>query len=271
MRFLLTLLVLITPVVAVAGELPDGPAVAALMEKRQVAVKKTIHDLTVIQAVTVDNGSATTLNEVKAYVKGEKSRTEIVATNPNAPDNVPEAYKKVTSLIIGDGTERWSFHSIRGVRRIDESDRQQAPLAGPRGLKERLAAGAKVEGEERIAGRDCWKISYDVEQTPVVLWLDRKDFFPVRQEWSEERVSVVQYSDTFLATDAGVDIPSRTVTLRDGKETAVTVVKDVVVNSGLDDKLFDVAEIRRRVAEEPSQEGIVARAIRRIKTLLGME
>lgn len=271
MRFLTPLAFFLAATMAHALPLPDGKTVATLMEARQDEVKRKIDDLTVVQTVTVENRGVTTVNKVTAYVKGEKSRTEIVATNPAAPENVPEAYKKVTSLIIGDGVERWSFHSIRGVQKIGADAEGALTVGGPKRLVAQLADGATVEGEETVNGRATWKIAYRVGTTPVTLWLDKNDFFPVRQEWAEEGVKVAQFSDDFIATDAGVDLPRRTVTMRDGKESAVTLVESVVINSGLDDTLFDVAEVRRRAAAEPAKEGLFDRTIRKIKILLGIQ
>jgi hypothetical protein len=211
------------------------------IQKRQEQVKADVADLTIRQIVRIRAEGVESSQKIVAYRKGAKTRTEMVMTMP-----LPSGEERtMQSIVVDDGAEKWSYNSMTGAQRIDTGRDAPGP-ADADDWWEGVRGKGEVLGEETVSGRKTWHVRYDERGTPVDTWIDRKDYFPVKMERTENGLLTRQVAETFLDTGAGFDWPARTVIFRDNVAVGSVVVESFDTDTGLSDALFDTAELKKR-------------------------
>ena len=113
-----------------------------------------------------------------------------------------------------------------------------------------------LTGKETISGRDAFVIESKGTKAPAdgkmpfeKLWIDTKSYRMLKGSYSSPDGNVVMHSSDFRAIRGGFEWPYLTEVSVDGKLQSKMITKNIKLNSGLSDDLFDPSKLK---AEGPS-------------------
>jgi len=199
-----------------------------------------IHDMTVVQEITIPSSEGTIRAEQKSFEKGEKSRMEMTMQPPAGADtsNVPPGLGKVTT--ISDGKNTWLVSPMTGKQQIP--DKGDPSSANCWGLK---FESAKVTGSETVDGRDCWIVeSTKPDSISDRYWLDKAKFDVLKGESKDSEGHLLRWTlSDFRPLSAGFDYPYKMEVWSGDSVVASMGVKNIEVNTGLADSLFDADKV----------------------------
>lgn len=196
---------------------------------------KEVGDVTIQQEATFEAAkSGMSGMNATTYVKGNRWRSEAVMKGSGESPAM-----EITSLF--DGTDMWSV--TMGMKH--KMPKGAAGQNGPSGLWSELPEGTKVIGEEKVGGRDAWKVQYEAAKGapgsgdgPTTVWVDKSTFMPIQMESGAPAKPVRMVMSDFRKVK-GYDIAHLTEMFTEGKKTMTMKVLKIETNKGLSDDLFD--------------------------------
>jgi outer membrane lipoprotein-sorting protein len=237
----LLLLLALTSMLATPALAYDMTNLRTDMKAHIEKMMKVVGDVTIQQEATFE-AAAAGMSAMKAttYIKGNRWRSDAVM---KATDKGKGMDLEVTSLY--DGSDMWS---------VTMGMKQKLPKGmmgqhGPNGLWNEFPEGAKVTGEEKVNGRDAWKVLYAAAKGapksndgPTTVWVDKATFMPIQME-SEAGGKPVRIVMSDFRNVKGYEMPHLTEMFSDGKKTMTMKVIKLETNKGLSDDLFDPEQL----------------------------
>ncbi len=152
-------------------------------------------------------------------------------------------------IIIRDGLNAWLYLSTGQYPVKKKVDEPSPPLNLPFGLthyNQDIDNVYKIEGKETVDGVSTTKISIDGSNGKSVVWVDTSRWVPLkltvtRKIKDKENTKMVLYKE-FGQTKDGRYFPMKLEKYNNGTMTALVIYKALVVNTGLDDNLFNPME-----------------------------
>jgi outer membrane lipoprotein-sorting protein len=230
----------------------DAKDATAILKKADAAGFAKSTRMKVIQKVITPSGDTRTFNLLTYTQDGnEKSLTHYVS---------PEQVRGMKVLTLRDGNDIWSyFPRTNRVRKLASSARNRK-VQGSDFTYDDMAQGkmvkqwrGKVLGEEKTAGRACFKLElFPTDAGPksykrTITWIDKSNYSPVRidyydlDNYLQKRLELKRYKKI-----QGVLIPFDYVMLNltDGGKTLMKVAA-AEVNIKLDPVIFTEAGLSR--------------------------
>lgn len=198
---------------------------------------KDVGDVTLAQEATFEGG-ASSVSGMKAttYVKGERWRSEaMMKGSGKSPD--------IEVITLFDGTDVWSV-TMGMKHKLPAGSIGQS---GATGLWNEIPENAEVIGEEKVGGRDAWKVRYDAPkgapgQGATTAWVDKTTFMPIQLETKSSGKPVRMVMSDFRKVK-GYDVAHLTEMFTDGEKTMTMKVVKLETNKGLSDDLFDPGKL----------------------------
>ncbi len=199
----------------------DDAAMKDLRAKWEAA-QQAIKDITIEQQVTANRGGQQMTVDTKVQRKGAKFRSETHAQG-------------MTMVMLFDGKDAWMIGPT-GAQKMPMPPQMQDPL------RMALPENAKITGTETVAGRSCYIVEMTPTEggTPIRMWVDQKSPTVVKIESKDPQggTVLIMFSD-FRKVLKDYEMPFKCEVTANGATQATITMKDIKVNSGLDDKLFE--------------------------------
>ncbi|HEY3294055.1 MAG TPA: hypothetical protein VGL38_01310 [bacterium] len=208
-----------------------------------------IHDMTIMQDITIPSPEGTITAEQKSFEKGDKSRMEMNMLPPPGADTsmMASGMGKVTT--ISDGRNTWLISPMVGKQQIPEKGDPSS--ANCWGLK---FENARVAGSETVNGRECWIVeSGRPDSINDRYWLDKAKFDVLKGESKDGEGHVLRWMlSDFRPVLGHYDYPYKMEVFSGDTVVATMTVRTIAVNTGLSDTLFDAdrIEVKKSDMEE---------------------
>jgi outer membrane lipoprotein-sorting protein len=212
----------------------DDAALAKIRAK-YASFTKDVADMTMKQEVHMQTGQTEMKQESELFRKGNKFRMNSVMDMGGA-QGMPQGMPKMETIILHDGTNTWMISPFTGKKMLSENE------AGPYRSHQDPSAfleNAEVIGSENVNGRDCYIVKTSAEGGSVTLWLDKKSLVTVQGETGEGETKVRWMHSDFRKVKGDWEVPFKTEMYQGEQLLSVVEVKNVSVNTGLSDDLFD--------------------------------
>ena len=205
--------------------------------------EKQIQDLTVMQEGECKIPGAESKMTVKTVSKGRKFRMENITRQEG-----PGAESTLVSVVTSNDGENVFINIAPGVNR--KATLKEANLLRPEVFWwSPFIKDAMVKGPVKMNDRDCYLFEItDQEAGPFTkIWVDAKTLAPVQADALKKSGKLVRmvFSD-FKEIFPGYEIPQQTDTLAEGIKMITMKVKEIQKNQGVDDKIFNMDEIRTK-------------------------
>ncbi len=183
---------------------------------------------------------------MKVMRKGAKYRVETVTSTPagTSGGRMPD----MTTIIVCDGKETWMVSPFAGKRRIDGAEAQD--YSPHLDWTDRLKGRLVLLGKEKVGGRSAWVIEVKQdEKAPGIeafskVWIDTSNYWMLKAESKTQRgVAVSQLSD-FRKVRGAFSMPFLHEVSINGVLQSKMVTKNVKINTGLSDDLFDASKLK---------------------------
>ena len=222
----------------------DVETLAKSAEAKRLEFQDNVKDLTILQEAVSNMGQGEAISHVTLMTKGEKYRMENKTELPKGTDMPQGMGGTMTTLAIFDGKEAWVISPFTGKQKLPQEEASRMKVGGY--WWEPFIQDGKVTGNETVDGRECYVVEMDnQEKSPFTkLWLATDTLVQVRAELKlgEDQVNTLYFSD-FREVAPGFEIPYKTVSKVGDKVQSTVDVKDVKINQGLEDDLFDASKV----------------------------
>ena len=194
-----------------------------------------------LREATIYDDSTETKIIFKKMTRGILSREE---TTTVYPENNTDFSGPVTVIELFDGKSEWQMNAMQGKVRMGDGGRRFESPAVEYWIDP--PEDSQILGSEIIHNRDCWIIKSD--PTPGYnysrVWIDKEYCLMIRVEsWDEEKnPTVIENTRLWYVLD-GFAIPSRTLIKKNWRPSMELLVKELRVNEGLPDSLFDAGQL----------------------------
>ncbi|MBU1638389.1 outer membrane lipoprotein-sorting protein [bacterium] len=239
MRIIISLLLLSGIFTAVsAQELAD---ILKSAHEHHQALRDSIRDMFMIREATIFSGNDTTGILFTKMTRGELVREETTTLDPDTSNgnNGP-----VSVIELFDCKSEWQVNALQGKVRMGGGGRRFQSPAVEYWIDP--PENSVILGSEIMHNRDCWII--ESIPTPAYnysrVWIDKEYYMMIRVEsWDEQHnPTVVENTNLWYVLD-DFAIPSRTVIKKQWRPAMELVIKELRVNQGLPDSLFDADKL----------------------------
>lgn len=187
--------------------------------------------------ITLETIGKTPMGEMKSTAKqiwkDKKFRMENSMEVPMAGE--------VKTIFLFDGNDYWIFNQMSGKQKITNEEQYNT--------KENiwwraLPVNATITGTENIDGRSCYVIEFPEgeNQTFDKMWIDKNKYIMVQGKKTQKgKKLLVKYSDFRKISEINNQLyPYKTTVLTsEGTVSATSEVKNIQINTGVDDSLFN--------------------------------
>ena len=186
------------------------------------------------------------LSEMKLFLKGEKSRSEIVMQFPEAA-GMPEGMGSMLVVVIFDGQDTWMISSFAGKKKLttEQAEEQMQYQTGMNWWRS-ISDKAKYIGIERINNRECYVLEIEAGGDSLYskIWVDKNNLFLVQTEGKNDSGETMRmiFSD-FRKIKDNWELAYKTEGFMDEVQTMTVLTKSLEINKGLSDDLFDVDKV----------------------------
>lgn len=196
---------------------------------------------------------------------GNQGQLELKFKHPNMFRIKATLDDAVSMVKAYDGKEGWEFTSEKGFRLIKGNEldelKLQVLIAAPCLDFKRLFANVVLEGKEKVAGAECWKLSClpqkSFKSQPLVCYVDAKTSLVAKmietQDLQDGTMTVVTLYQDYETID-GVVIPTTIISETEGQVTEATF-DSVEFNIPIDDTDFDPPEAFGPPVKAPKGKG----------------
>ncbi len=221
------------PLVVVVGVIMAQEAdVIERVRARYANQQKMIKDIIVVQ-------ESDEIGEITVMRKGVKSRTEL---------NMPVGDgKSVNTIIVYDSLEYWMISPIIGKRKISSAEARTYKYEE---WQEKLSS-SKVVGEDEFNGKKCFLIEIRSPEKDEVLgkiWLSKEDLIALKMELVQDKKKITTIYSDYRKVYKDIMMPFKIEIFENGVSIQKIIFKDIKVNQGLSDDLFNVDKIEVKFA-----------------------
>jgi outer membrane lipoprotein-sorting protein len=203
------------------------------LSTRYAEGRADVEDFAIVQELEVSGVKSSQ----KVYTKGEKFRVEM--TMGAGMEGMPE----MRMVVIHNGEDTWIL-SPMGRQRI--SAEQEAQYRQEQDLSKLIPAGSRIAGEEKVDDRSAWVVEIpetDTASPYTQFWIDTERLVPLKAGLITPQGEMEIYFKDYHEPKAGWELPYRTETYLGGKPFSTTTVKEVRINQGLSDDLFNPEKV----------------------------
>lgn len=191
---------------------------------------KEIKDMNVKQETRVysDKGAVVSSSAMTMLKKGSKFRVEMIIGQKS----------ETSTVILNDGKDSWMSMPLMGKKKISSSENQYQDKSDWWKFNYK---NPKIKGIEKIDGRDCYAVEFEKDKNKpfTKMWIDSKNFALLKCESPmQDKTAVIKFLDLKKLKDKW-EYPYRTEMSVDGKLFSVTVVKELKINQGIQDDMFN--------------------------------
>nr|QNO54699.1 hypothetical protein PDBAIGND_00004 [Methanosarcinales archaeon ANME-1 ERB7] len=203
-------------------------------------------DMSIVFDAKIYTPEGEMLSEMKLFLKGEKSRSEIVMQIPEAA-GMPEGMGSMLVVVIFDGQDTWMISPFVGKNKLtDEQAEEQMHYQTGMNWWKFISDKTKYVGIEKIGGRECYLLELEIERKSPYkkIWVDKDRLFLVQAEGDNidgENVRTT-FSD-FRKTKSSWELPYKIEVFINEVQTMTVLTKSLEINKGLSDDLFDVNKV----------------------------
>lgn len=202
------------------------------------AFNEAVQDITIDMQMTNPSTDGAIVTGSKLYQKGERFRAEISIGAAGSPAGAAGA-EDLTTTIVDDGASVWILNPAIGKSEIPKEEGSK--YRGQWYCGDYLPRDAEIVGHETVSGRDCCILLVRDKASPYAkIWLDAKSLVPVKLEARPEEgeTTTAIFSD-FRPITREIEIPYATEIFAGADLISTVVIKTLVVNTGIPDRLFD--------------------------------
>ena len=231
---------------AAAQDLSD---IITAARKHHRALQESIDDMLMVREATIFSDSETQEIIFKKMSKGALVREETITVYPET-DEGPSGPVAVIELF--DGESEWQVNAMQGKMRMGGGGRRYESPTVEYWIDP--PEGSTILGSEIIHDRDCWIIESEPTQSYNYsrVWLDKEYHLMIRVEsWDKDRnPTVIENTRLWYVLD-DFAIPSRTLIKKHWQPSMELILKELQVNEGLPDSLFnaELLELPKTSAE----------------------
>lgn len=203
-------------------------------------------DMSIVFDAKIYTPEGEMLSEMKLFLKGEKSRSEIVMQFPEAA-GMPEGMGSMLVVVIFDGQDNWMISSFTGKTKLtpEQTEEQMQYQTGMNWWRS-ISDKAKYVGIERINNRECYVLEIEAGGDSFYsrVWVDKKNLFLVQTETridSGETIRMI-FSD-FRKIKGEWEFAYKTEGFMDEVPMMTILLKSFEINQGLSDDLFDADKV----------------------------
>jgi outer membrane lipoprotein-sorting protein len=219
----------------------DNPILKQAAE-RCAQFENEVKDMRMVQAMKSYVADAEITFEQTVYTKGQKSRVEMKM--PLEGFEGGDGAGTVETIMINDGTNAWIISPFGGKKQLSPEEAERSEPS--RNCWGYFPDNATVTGSETVQGRDCHIVELLEEGVTTRLWLDKRNFIPVKGETSDSTSTEhFRWTHSDFHTIHGDWEYPFTTQMYDGDSLAATMtVTALDVNQGLSDDLFDPEKVQ---------------------------
>ena len=188
------------------------------------------------EAMIISDGDTTEIL-FKKMTRGDLLREETVTLNPDTGLGLAGP---ATVIELFDGENEWQVNAMQGKVCMGNGGRKFQSPTVEYWIDPPL--NSRILGSEIMHNRDCWIIAST--PTPAYnysrVWIDKEYYMMIRVEsWDEQHNPTVVENTNLWYVLNDFAIPSRTVVKKHWQPAMELVIKELRVNEGLPDSLFD--------------------------------
>jgi hypothetical protein len=209
------------------------------VKQLQSDYRREIQDLMVVQTAVYGSKSG----EIQVYKKGEKFHTRLTGpifnSKAETDGNGEQAPEQLAIHIIYDGNAYWRLAPVDGLSRISAQD--AAAFTFRLFWWEGDIRGMTLAGRETVEDRECLVLEFkDVTSAFERLWADKQSLALVRARVNAPKGNTLElWGSSYRTIEGRFELPGRVDIMENGKPAGYIRTTQVVVNQGVDDKLFD--------------------------------
>lgn len=232
-----------------AGE--TGRTLSTQMKSLLAARADTTQDIIIRRLGTMTTDQENASVEVGVYVKDNLVRIDAIiidslsttlGMDTSGGKKADRARSKAlleSQIMVSQG-KSWTAITARGVNPSGEFDWREMAMIN--WLTPEQVSRAKVAGEEKIRGRDCWVLDWD-EGVMNKAWVDKSTMQLVRATAkSRQNEYRLEWSDFRAVSDSWM-MPYQSELFRDGKSMIQLTTTEVKTHARLWEGLFEVDKI----------------------------
>jgi outer membrane lipoprotein-sorting protein len=226
------------------------------MRIRSVQSHDVIHDFTLVEDLEMKTEDGTVPLQIDLKKRGRKFRMELSLKIPNGT-------KEVRSIIIDDGEGRWTITPF-GMKEVSREDREASRMLVDFLLPPSLSSEMNIVGQEIIGEREAViiEVQENVDLPYDRIWLDTERLVPLKMVKldSEEREVTLLFHD-YQKIEGLWGLPFSTEIYYDGVLTSTMKVRNLKVNTGFPNDLFDPVKVTLENLSElqrPQEPGITS-------------
>jgi len=172
---------------------------------------------------------------IKLFKKGNKFRRENWIKEPD----ISKKMDKINNIEIYDGKEAWRISSFKGIEKLP--DINAAQYKTEKNWWELISAQAEITGEEKVAGRECFVVEFELKEgSPFTsLWIDKKDLVLIKAERKLPGETTLWIYSDYRKTKDDWEIPFTTRVYLNSKLIFTSNIESIEVDEGLSDGLFN--------------------------------
>jgi len=202
-----------------------------------------VKDLKIVSVVEMGTSENQMKSTITSYKKGSKSRVEMKMEMPKTVGG-PSLMGEMKTVLLDDGSNVYMTGAGMPMRKLTPTEAAQ--YAREDDWWEMIPDSARVVGEEKYGGRDCYVVEIDMgpSLSKAKMWLDKKDLVPIGGEGFTAGKQLRWVHSDFRETK-GWKFPYKTE-FYVGDDIAMTAtVQSIEVDTGLPDDLFDPSKLSR--------------------------
>ncbi len=201
------------------------------------ALQDSIDDMLMVREAKIFSDNEVQDIIFKKASKGILVREETISIYPET-DEGPSGPVSVIELY--DGESEWQINAMQGKVQMGGGGRQYLSPTVEYWIDPPM--NSKILGSEIIHDRECWVIESTPSQTYNYsrVWLDKEYHLMIRVEsWdAQKNPTVIENTDLWYVLD-DFAIPSRTLIKKRWQPSMELIMKELQVNEGLPDSLFN--------------------------------
>jgi outer membrane lipoprotein-sorting protein len=202
-----------------------------LLKDRATQFDNTIQDLVMeVETILLKDGKEVGRSRSKVFRKGDKVRIESTMETPHE--------EGILSTMVYDGENAWILTPMGKAIKIEDIPKEQIDPT------RFIPQDARILGEERIDDQVCYVVEYTEFRMAYKLWIERSRLIPLRMEIApegEEDIppTIISFKD-YRKVEGLWGLPYKTIVESSPHTKAISYIKRLEVNKGVDEALFEV-------------------------------
>ncbi len=197
------------------------------MEEREKKLWEAKDVMTIMESGTVMPTGERMKIKTISYKKGKKFRIDM--ENPFTGK----------MIMLFDGKDYWTISAMGKMKTTSMQEQTQVIQTYSKYIK-----NGKLMGTETVEGRECYyiKITPTKDNPYLAMWVDKEWLYPIKAKIQSPQGEMIVIAKDFRE-EKGIGMVPHIIETQGAGISNITVIKEVKVNTGLSDDLFDPAKI----------------------------